>query len=72
MLKAVERRRKRRLDKKKGARLELRDELPGQRWNKGLQAIIPGIGPVIHWFGRVGECGLCNILISDILRVRFG
>ena len=27
---------------------ELRDELPGQRWNEGLQAIISGRGPVIH------------------------
>src|SRR4051812_20091407 len=30
------------------ALLELRDELPGQRWNKGLQAVFPDLGPVIH------------------------
>jgi LysM repeat protein len=34
------------------ARLELRDELPSQRWNKGIQAIIPARGPVSH--GRRG------------------
>jgi len=28
--------------------LELRDELPGQRWNKGLQTVIAVRGPVIH------------------------
>src|SRR5881394_2342500 len=27
---------------------ELRYELPGQRWNEGLQAVFPDLGPVIH------------------------
>src|SRR5450631_1509356 len=36
--------------------LELGDELPGQRWNKGFQAIIPAIGPVIH--GRRSVCAI--------------
>ena len=62
---------------KKRARLELRDERPGQRWNKGFQAIIPGIGPVIDdrrgvWaierahFDRITRFAPCEV-VADIL-----
>ncbi len=30
-----------------GARLELRDEHPGQRWNEGVQPIVRGRVPVV-------------------------
>src|SRR5450631_92995 len=57
---------------------ELRDELPGQRWNEGLQAVIPGRGPVINarrgvwaieraYFDRITRLAPCEVVTEVFL-----